>query len=64
MDSGLKAALEAAGSMRALARALGISHQAVIQWTRIPTERIIEVERVTGVDRKRLRPDLYVREPA
>lgn len=44
----------------ALARALGgISSQAVNQWRRVPAERVLEVERVTGVPRHELRPDLY-----
>ena len=59
MDKGLEKAIEAAGGIRALARALGISHQAILQWRRVPAERVVEVEEVTGVPREILRRDLY-----
>ena len=36
-----------------------ISQQAISQWARVPAERVLEVERVTGVPRSELRPDLY-----
>src|ERR1039458_1173599 len=57
---GLSDALMALNGPRALARALGkISAQAVSQWQTVPPRRVLEVERVTGVSRHRLRPDLY-----
>jgi DNA-binding transcriptional regulator YdaS (Cro superfamily) len=59
MDSALKAAVTKAGGVRALARLLNITHAAILQWGRVPTERIIEIERVTGIPRERLRPELY-----
>lgn len=59
MDEGLKLAIEAAGGLRALARLLGITYQAIQQWERVPAERVVEIERLTGVPRERLRPDLY-----
>jgi DNA-binding transcriptional regulator YdaS (Cro superfamily) len=53
-------AIEKAGSMRALADAIGISYQAIQAWKkRIPAERVLDVERATGIRRERLRPDLY-----
>lgn len=59
-DPGLQAALDAvAGNKSELARRLGVTHQAVQQWTVIPLRNLLEVERVTGVPRKILRPDLY-----
>jgi hypothetical protein len=63
VDDGLKAAIDAAGGMRALARLLGITFQAIQQWKKVPAERLLEIERVTGVARERLRPDLYRIEP-
>lgn len=44
-----------------LSRALNdeITPQAVAQWKQVPAERVLKVERVTGVPRHRLRPDLY-----
>jgi hypothetical protein len=42
-----------------LARALiGITPQAISQWRQVPAERVLEVERVTGINREVLRPDL------
>jgi DNA-binding transcriptional regulator YdaS (Cro superfamily) len=52
-------AIERAGSLAKLAQQLGISKQAIHKWRRAPAERIVEIERVTGVERERLRPDLY-----
>jgi DNA-binding transcriptional regulator YdaS (Cro superfamily) len=61
-DEGLRRAIEAAGGVRALARALGIAHESLIQWKRVPADRILKVEAVTGVPRETLRPDLYRRD--
>lgn len=49
-----------------LAEALSgkITPQAVSQWKQVPAERVLDVERVTGVPRHRLRPDLYPEERA
>lgn len=50
-----------------LARRLGVRQSVVSNWKsrgQIPAERVLEVERVTGVSRHDLRPDLYPREPA
>ncbi len=58
-DQGLDRAIEAAGGMRALARALGISQPAVSSWKRIPADRVVAVEAATGIPRADLRPDLY-----
>jgi DNA-binding transcriptional regulator YdaS (Cro superfamily) len=59
MDEGLRAAISAVGGLRALGRLLGLSYQAIQQWEKIPAERVVEVEAVTGIARERLRPDLY-----
>ena len=42
-----------------LATELGITHGAVSQWSRVPAERVLDVERVTGISRHELRPDIY-----
>ena len=60
---GLAEAIEKAGSMRKLALALGISTQAVSTWWRVPASRVLDVERVTGVSRYRLRPDVFGEKP-
>lgn len=43
----------------ALARKLGITRQAIGLWKKIPAERVVEIEEVTGIPREQLRPDLY-----
>ena len=55
----LKRALKAAGGLAGLADPLGISIQAISQWDEVPPLRVLAVERVTGVPRHELRPDLY-----
>lgn len=53
------------GATAQIAAALGITHAAVRQWgERVPAERVVEVERITGIPREALRPDLYRRDPA
>jgi len=59
MDIGLKIAIRAAGGVRSLARKLGISHNAICQWDRVPYNWLITVEKVTGVPRDKLRPELF-----
>jgi TorA maturation chaperone TorD len=58
-DPGLSEAIRAAGGVAELARQIGISQPSVSNWTRVPAERVVSVEAVTGVDRAVLRPDLY-----
>ena len=60
----LQAAISRAGSTVKLAAALGIASQAISQWRRVPAGRVLDVERVTGVSRHDLRPDLYPRDAA
>jgi DNA-binding transcriptional regulator YdaS (Cro superfamily) len=57
----LDEAKKAVGGNTGLARALDgeITPQAISQWKQVPAERTIDVERVTGISRHRLRPDLY-----
>lgn len=58
-DPGLNEAIRAVGGVSELARQIGISQPSVSNWTRVPAERVVAVETVTGVDRAVLRPDLY-----
>jgi TorA maturation chaperone TorD len=62
-DLGLEEAIRAAGGIGALARKVGISQPSVSNWSRVPTERVLAVEAVTGVGRAILRPDLYGEHP-
>ncbi len=58
-DPGLDLAISAAGGISELARRLGISQPSVSNWTRVPAERVLAVEAISGVSRSILRPDLY-----
>lgn len=56
----LEKAKAAIGGSTNLARALGdLTPQAVSQWREVPVMRVIDVERLTGVSRHDLRPDIY-----
>ena len=57
-DPGLSKAVERAGGVNALARALGLAGASVAQWRRVPPARLAEVARVTGLSPAELRPDL------
>jgi DNA-binding transcriptional regulator YdaS (Cro superfamily) len=55
----LSDAILEAGSVSRLARAIGVTPQAVSQWHDPPANRVLAIERATGVSRHRLRPDIY-----
>lgn len=54
-------AIEAVGSAAELARRLGISKQAIHLWglRAIPVGRVADVEKVTGIPKAELRPDIF-----
>ena len=61
----IQLAIDAVGGVAELARLCNIRYQAVQKWKasgRLPAERVLEVERITGVSRHELRPDIYPRE--
>jgi TorA maturation chaperone TorD len=58
-DPGLSEALRVVGGVSELARKIGISQPSISNWTRVPAERVREVEAATGISRAILRPDLY-----
>ena len=69
MEEALERAKSKVGGSAALARLLSdadrqITSQAISQWRRVPVERVLEVERATGVSRHELRPDIYPDERA
>jgi DNA-binding transcriptional regulator YdaS (Cro superfamily) len=47
------------GRRSLLAAECKITHGAISQWDRIPAERVLEVERITGISRHELRPDIF-----
>ena len=66
-DNPVDLAIGAAGGIRPLARLIGISAPSIWEWRkrgRIPAERVLDVERETGVSRHDLSPKLYPRDEA
>jgi len=62
MDDKSKAldlAVKNVGGQAKFARLIGVTAQAVSQWDEVPPLRVLAVERVSGVPRHKLRPDLY-----
>lgn len=59
MHRALEVAKIRVGGASALARALRITPQAVNQWQVVPPERVLEVERHSGISRHFLRPDVF-----
>ncbi len=67
MTSALTVYRKAAGITQiSLAALLGIKSPGLCKWEhgRVPAERVLEVERVTGIHRHEIRPDLYPEEAA
>jgi len=58
-DIGLQKAIQVAGTGERLAADLGITPQAISQWEKVPLNRVLDVERVTGIPRSELRPDFF-----
>ena len=61
-QTAIQKAAEVAGGQSALARFLKVTPQAVQKMCaigRVPAERVLDIERLTGVLRTELRPDLY-----
>lgn len=57
---------QAAGSQSALARGLGVAQPTVWHWLnasrKLPAEYVLKAERLYGVSRHDIRPDIYPRE--
>ena len=58
-DPGLAAAIAKFRTKREFAQALGVTPQLISAWKCVPHTRVLEVERLTGVSRHILRPDLH-----
>lgn len=58
-DEGLNRAIDAAGGIGQLACKIGLAQPSVLNWSRVPAQRVVVVEAATGVSREQLRPDLY-----
>ena len=49
----------AAGSMAELARKLNVTRAAVAHWQVVPFRHLKSISKMTGIPRRKLRPDLY-----
>lgn len=64
-DPILEQALNTRMAVTQIAETIGISRAAVSQWRRVPEKHVAAVAKITGISKRRLRPDLYrVREVA
>ena len=60
MDTTLRQYLDGErGRLTSLAAALDIYPSAILQWEKIPAERVPSIEKATGLSRHELRPDLF-----
>lgn len=55
------AVVDAAGGPTAVAKHVRVTQAAVSQWTRIPWQHVDALERLTGILRYDMRPDIYGR---
>jgi predicted DNA-binding protein YlxM (UPF0122 family) len=46
-------------SRKEIAEKLKLSRQAIYQWKRVPVDYVLILERLTGVPRQEIRPDIY-----
>lgn len=60
-SAGLRKIRATPGLSAKIAKAFKISRQAVSDWDKVPITRLAQVERITGIPRDRLRPDIFRR---
>ena len=58
-SKGVQAAIKGAGGKKNLATGLEITVQSIDKWQRVPRKRIVVIERLFGVPREKLAPELY-----
>jgi len=46
------------GMLAKVAQGLGLTRAAVVKWEQVPAERLPDIERITGIPRHLLRPDI------
>lgn len=60
MDTTLRQYLDGErGRLTSLAATLDIYPSAILQWAKVPAERVPSVEQATGISRHDLRPDVF-----
>jgi DNA-binding transcriptional regulator YdaS (Cro superfamily) len=63
MTTGMALIRAKRGMLAKVAHGLGLTRASVVKWEKVPAERVVEIERITGISREELRPDLYNRTP-
>jgi DNA-binding transcriptional regulator YdaS (Cro superfamily) len=61
MPNGMDLIRAKRGMLAKIAHDIGQTRAAVAKWKQVPAERVVEVERITGIPREKLRPDLFRR---
>lgn len=59
VDNAIRMIRAQSGAIDRIASALSRTPRTIMCWERVPAERVVLVERVTGIPRQTLRPDLY-----
>ena len=52
------------GGIVAMSQALGLSRGAAANWSEIPVDHVAKLEKLTGIPREVLRPDIFRRQAA
>ena len=55
----LERVVVAVGSRKAIAREIKVSYQAVCKWRRVPERHCKKLERLTGISKHEMRPDIW-----
>lgn len=63
MNQITKTAIQKAGGPAAVSRECNLSRQAVAKWDEIPPKHVLAIERLSGISRHELRPDIYGPKP-
>ncbi|QHC37233.1 helix-turn-helix domain-containing protein [Komagataeibacter xylinus] len=58
-NSSLPEIIKRAGGRRAIARALGMTEQAVGQWKQVPPRWVVDVAAMAGMSPTEIRPDVF-----
>lgn len=60
-NKGVEKAIEMVGTTYELARRLGVSQPTIVRWLyrKIPAEKAVLMEEITGIPRAEIRPDLF-----
>ena len=59
MNLSIEQIIRAGGGVVALSKKLRITKGAVSQWHRVPVNRVFDVEKITGIPRSQIRPDIF-----